>query len=50
MPRPRKDQNRTAAKAVAKITKTKLPKGEDLLGSVELKRRLAGAKKGSQRG
>ena len=45
MKRPTKDMNRTAAKQVAKVTKTALPKGEDLLGSEELKRAFVAAKK-----
>jgi hypothetical protein len=45
MKRPTKDTNRTTAKQVAMVTKTNLPKGEDLLGSEELKRALAEAKK-----
>lgn len=40
----RKDTNQKTAKQVAKVTKTTLPKGEDLLGSEELKRALAAAK------
>lgn len=44
MPRKRKDQNKATAKAVARITKTSLPKGEDLLGSEALKRKLSQAK------
>jgi len=39
-----KDSSRTAAKQVAKVTRTTLPKGEDLLGSPELKAALAKAK------
>jgi hypothetical protein len=42
---PLKDTNRTTAKQVSKVTKTTKPKGEDLLGSEELKRALAAAKK-----
>jgi hypothetical protein len=41
--RPAKDLNKTAASQVAKVTKTALPKGEDLLGSEELKRRFVAA-------
>jgi hypothetical protein len=37
----RKDTNNTAAKQVAKVTKTVLPKGEDLLGSAALRKRLS---------
>ena len=40
-----KDTSRTAAKQVAKLTKTTLPKGEDLLGSPALKKALLDAKK-----
>jgi hypothetical protein len=40
----RRDTNQITAKQVVKVTKTKLPKGEDLLGSPELKRRLTAAK------
>lgn len=40
----RKDANQKAAKQVAKVTKTKLPKGEDLLGSEDLKRAFREAK------
>lgn len=45
MPTKRKDPNKVSAKQVATVTKTTLPKGEDLLGSEELKRRFADAKK-----
>lgn len=41
----RKDTNQKTAKQVAKVTKTKQPKGEDLLGSEELKRQFAAAKR-----
>jgi hypothetical protein len=41
----RKDTNLKAAKQVSKVTKTALPKGEDLLGSEELKRAFRKAKK-----
>ena len=44
MPKRRQDADQKAAKQVAKVTKTKLPKGEDLLGSEELKRALKEAK------
>ena len=40
----RKDSNQKAAKQVSKVTKTSKPKGEDLLGSEELKRAFAAAK------
>jgi hypothetical protein len=40
----RKDTNKTVTKQVAKVTKTAPPKGEDLLGSEELKKRLSEAK------
>jgi hypothetical protein len=45
MKRPLKDTNCTTAKQVSKVTKTTMPKGEDLLGSEELKRALTAAKK-----
>ena len=41
----RKDSSQKAAKQVAKVTRTALPKGEDLLGSDVLKAALAKAKK-----
>ena len=44
MASPRKDPNTKTAAQVAKITKTRLPAGESLLGSEELKRQLAEAK------
>lgn len=44
MKRRTKDTNRTAAKQVANVTKTPLPKGEDLLGSEELRRAFIAAK------
>lgn len=40
----RKDANQKAAKQVSKVTKTALPKGEDLLGSETLKNALIAAK------
>lgn len=40
--RKRKDPNRTAAKQVAKVTRTELPKGEDLLGSEEARDSVRG--------
>ena len=40
----RKDSTQKAAKQVAKVTRTTLPKGEDLLGSADLKAVLAKAK------
>ncbi len=43
-----KDSSRAAAKQVARITRTPLPKGEDLLGSPELKAALAKAKSGQR--
>lgn len=46
MKRPTKNTNRTAAKQVAKVTKTSMPKGEDLLGSEELKQAFVTAKRG----
>lgn len=49
MPAKRKDVNKTAAKQVAKVTKTPLPKGEDLLGSEELQARLTAAKAADKR-
>lgn len=39
------DVNRRTAKAVSKITRTARPKGEDLLGSPELRKQLQDAKK-----
>jgi hypothetical protein len=39
------DTNKITAKQVSKVTKTSVPKGEDLLGSEELKKALAEAKK-----
>lgn len=39
-----KDTNKIASKQVAKITKITPPKGEDLLGSEELKRQFRKAK------
>ena len=48
MKRTHKDQNRTAAKQVAKVTKTKLPKGEDLLGDPALKAQFLAAKAGKK--
>ncbi|MBL9181682.1 MAG: hypothetical protein JNN17_06050 [Verrucomicrobiaceae bacterium] len=44
-----KDTNRTTAKQVSKVTKTTIPKGEDLLGSEELRKALSAAKKGNRR-
>ena len=44
MKRPLRDPNRVVAKQVAKVTKTPPPKGEDLLGSEELKRKLTAAR------
>jgi hypothetical protein len=45
----RKDSNQKTAKQVSKVTKTTAPKGEDLLGSVELKQAFEAAKKASTR-
>jgi len=45
MPTRKKDASREPQNQVARITKTPLPKGEDLLGSEELKKELAEAKK-----
>jgi hypothetical protein len=45
MPSRKKDSNQKAAKHVAKVTKTKRPKGEDLLGSAEALAELAKARK-----
>jgi hypothetical protein len=46
MPRKRrtKDASQKAVALLAKVTKTPVPKGEDLLGSEELKRELAKVK------
>lgn len=49
MPRPRTDSNKSTAKAVAKVTQTTLPKGEDLLGSGLLRTQLAQAKEADKR-
>jgi hypothetical protein len=40
----KKDSNQTAAKQVAEATKTKLPKGESLLGDQQLRNAFAAAK------
>jgi hypothetical protein len=45
MPKRSNDQNKVAAKQASKVTKTKLPEGEDLLGSDELRKSLTMAKK-----
>ena len=45
MPSRPKDRNQKVAAQVAKVTKTKKPKGEDLLGTSELKREFAEAKR-----
>ena len=47
MPNRHKDANQKVAAQVAKVTKTKKPKGEDLLGPA-LKTRYAEAKKATR--
>ena len=45
MAKRKNDSNQKTARQVAKVTKTGLPRGEDLLGSEDLKRQLREAKK-----
>ncbi len=49
MPKRKQDANQKAALLVQAVTGTKPPKGEDLLGSEELKRQLREAKQSEAR-